>query len=154
MLKNKTRLGNNFHFKNRIPKDLTSGVVYKFYPGACNESYYDECIRHLNVRIGEHIGHHQSITKKQVKPKSTSIANHLLFYNHSISYDDISIAWEQVPIQYALVIRSFLEFYLFLIVAKLFLLNSQFFILPCVNVWTPLFALMVLLNLLSSWSWN
>ena len=24
--KNKTRLGNNFHFKGRIPKDLTSGV--------------------------------------------------------------------------------------------------------------------------------
>ena len=24
--KNKTRLGNNFHFKDRIPKDLTSGV--------------------------------------------------------------------------------------------------------------------------------
>ena len=30
VFKNKTRLGNNFHFKNRIPKDLTSGVVYKF----------------------------------------------------------------------------------------------------------------------------
>ena len=44
--------------------DLTSGVVYKFYPGACNESYYDECIRHLNVRIGEHIGYHQSPKNK------------------------------------------------------------------------------------------
>ena len=30
VFKNKIRLGNNFHFKNRIPKDLTSGVVYKF----------------------------------------------------------------------------------------------------------------------------
>ena len=30
VFKNKTRLGNNFHFKDRIPKDLTSGVVYKF----------------------------------------------------------------------------------------------------------------------------
>ena len=27
VFKNKTRLGNNFHFKDRIPKDLTSGVV-------------------------------------------------------------------------------------------------------------------------------
>ena len=56
MFKNKTRLGNNFHFKDQIPKDLTSGVVYKFQCGLCNESYYGECMRHLNVRIGEHIG--------------------------------------------------------------------------------------------------
>ena len=40
VFKNKTRLGNNFHFKDQIPKDLTSGVVYKFQCGLCNESYY------------------------------------------------------------------------------------------------------------------
>ena len=30
VFKNKTRLGSNFHFKDRNLKDLTSGVVYKF----------------------------------------------------------------------------------------------------------------------------
>ena len=30
VFKNKTRLGDNFHFKDQIPKDLTCGVVYKF----------------------------------------------------------------------------------------------------------------------------
>ena len=49
---NKTGLGNNFHFKDQIPKDLASGVVYKFQCQFCS----DECVRHLNVRIGEHIG--------------------------------------------------------------------------------------------------
>ena len=56
MFKNKTRLGNNFHFKDQIPEDLTSVVVYKFQCGLFNESYYGECMRHLDVRIGEHIG--------------------------------------------------------------------------------------------------
>ena len=56
VVKNKTRLGNNFHFKDQIPKDLTSGVVYKFQCGLCNESYYGECMKHLNVRIGDRIG--------------------------------------------------------------------------------------------------
>ena len=28
--KNKTRLGNKFHFKDRIAKDRISGAVYKF----------------------------------------------------------------------------------------------------------------------------
>ena len=56
MFKNKTRLGNTFHVKDQIPKDLTSGIVYKFQCGLCNESYYDECVSYLNVRIGERIG--------------------------------------------------------------------------------------------------
>ena len=39
VFKNKTRLGDNFHFKNGTPKDLTSGFVYKFQKGICDESY-------------------------------------------------------------------------------------------------------------------
>ena len=42
MFQIKTKLGNNFHFKDRIPKYLTSGVTYKFQYGLCNESYYGE----------------------------------------------------------------------------------------------------------------
>ena len=33
--------------------------------------------------------HH--LPKKQVRPKNSSIADHLLFCNHSTSYDDFSI---------------------------------------------------------------
>ena len=32
-----------------------------------------------------------ALTKKQVMPKNSSVADHLLFYNHSASYDDFSI---------------------------------------------------------------
>ena len=87
MFKSKTRLGNNFHFKDQILKDLTSGVVYKFQCGLCNESYHGECVTHLNVKIGEHIGP-LPLPKKQVKPKNRSVADHLSFRNHSASYDD------------------------------------------------------------------
>ena len=41
-LSKKTRLGNNVHFRDRIPKDFTSGIVYKFQCGFLNESYYGE----------------------------------------------------------------------------------------------------------------
>ena len=90
MFKNKTRLGNSFHFKDRISKDLTSGVVYKFQCGLCNESYYGDCVRHLNVRIGEDTGI-SPLTKKQFKPKNSYVAEHLLLWNYSASYDDFSI---------------------------------------------------------------
>ena len=56
VFKNKTRLGSNVHFKDQIPKDLTSGIIYEFQCGLCKESYYGECVRHLNIRIGDHIG--------------------------------------------------------------------------------------------------
>ena len=63
VLKNKTRLGNNFHFKDQIPKDLTSGIGCKFQCGLCNESHYGECMRHVNVRIGEHYQLHSLLNK-------------------------------------------------------------------------------------------
>ena len=40
VFQNKTRLGNNFHFKDQIPKDLTLGIVYKFQCGLYNQSNY------------------------------------------------------------------------------------------------------------------
>ena len=75
VFKNKSTLGNKFYFKDQIPKDLISGVVYKFQCGLYNESYFGECVRHLHVRIGEHIGI-SPFTKKQVKPENSSLANH------------------------------------------------------------------------------
>ena len=90
MFENKTRVGNIFHLKGLILKYLTCGVVYEFQCGLCCESYYGECVRHLNVRIGEHIGI-SPLTKKQVKPKNSSVNDHLLLCNQSASYDNFSI---------------------------------------------------------------
>ena len=36
--------------------NLTSDVVFKLQCGFCNESYYCECVRHLTVKMSEHIG--------------------------------------------------------------------------------------------------
>ena len=65
VFKSKSRLGNNFQFKDWISKDLTSGVVSNFQCVLCNESYYGESGRHLYARVDEHIGISQR-TKKQV----------------------------------------------------------------------------------------
>ena len=78
--KNSTRLGSAFHVKYHIPKNLNFSV----------ESYYGEFVRHLALRTDEHIGI-SSLTKKQVKPKNSSVDNHLLFCNHLASYNDFSI---------------------------------------------------------------
>ena len=54
--KSQNILSNNFHFKDPAAQILTPGVVYKFQCGLYNESYYGECVRHLAIKSGEHIG--------------------------------------------------------------------------------------------------
>ena len=90
MFKRQNKLAKAFRFKNRITKELTSGVVYKFQCGLCNEPYYGECVRHLNVRTGEHI-RISPLTKKKVKPKGSAASDHLLLCNHSPSFENFSV---------------------------------------------------------------
>ena len=47
-------------------------------------------MRHLNVTIGEHIAV-SPLTRKQVKSNNSSVADHLLIFNHLASYDDFNI---------------------------------------------------------------
>ena len=91
VFKCQARLSNSFRYKDPIPKDLISGVVYKFQCGLCNESYYVESIRHLDIRSGEHIGV-SPLTGKKVKPSNNSaICDHLLHCNFLPSFDNFSV---------------------------------------------------------------
>ena len=91
VFKCQTRLSNSFRYKDPIPKDLISGVVYKFQCGLCNESYYGESIRHLDIRSGEHIGV-SPLTGKNVEASNNSaICDHLLHCNFLPSFDNFSV---------------------------------------------------------------
>ena len=86
-----TKLSNFFRFKDPIPKDLISRIVCKFQCGLCNEPYYGESIRHLDIRSGEHMGV-SPLTGKKVKPVNNSAArDHLLHCNYLPSFDNFSI---------------------------------------------------------------
>ena len=90
VFKSQNKLANVFRFKNRTPKELTSGAVYKFQCRLCNGSHYGECIRYLNVRIGEHI-EISPLTKKKAKPKGSAVSYHLLLCNHFPSFQNFSV---------------------------------------------------------------
>ena len=91
IFKSQNKLCNNFHFKDPVPQILTSGVVYKFQCGLCNESYYGECVRHLALRSGEHIGI-SPLTSKRVQPrKDSAVCHHLLNCNYSPTFEDFSV---------------------------------------------------------------
>ena len=69
---------------------LTSGVLYKFQCGLRNKSYYGQCVRHLAVRSGGHIGT-SPLTNKRVRPrKDGAVCHHFLNCNYSPTFEDFS----------------------------------------------------------------
>ena len=82
-----------FTFKDKLPKMLLSGLLYKCKCGGCNATYYGKAKPHFNVRICEHLGI-SHLTKKKVKidyNKLMAIQEHLLCCNYSQSFEDFSI---------------------------------------------------------------
>ena len=55
VFKSQRKLVNVFRFKDRLPFELVSGVVYKYTCGRCNSSYYGETDRLLKVRSRKRI---------------------------------------------------------------------------------------------------
>ena len=56
IFKSQKNLCTKFHFEDNVPQILTSGAVYKFQCGLCNETYYGQCVRHFAVS-GEYFDH-------------------------------------------------------------------------------------------------
>ena len=91
VFKSQRKLASVFRFKDRLPYDLVSGVVYKYTCGSCKSSYYGEMDRPLKVRSREHIGI-SPLTMKKIKPsKESAICDHLLICNNVPSFDEFSI---------------------------------------------------------------
>ena len=91
IFKNERKLSNIFRFKDCVPYDLVSGVVYDYTCSRCSSSYYGETERHIKVRSGEHIGI-SPLTFEKTKPsKESSIRDHLLECDNNLSFDDFTI---------------------------------------------------------------
>ena len=82
---------NNVRFKDLVPQIITSGVVYKFQCGLCNESYYTQCVRHLVVRCGEHIGISPLNSKRVQSRTDSAVCLHLLNCNYSPTFEDFIV---------------------------------------------------------------
>ena len=85
---------NNVCCKHPITQILTAGLVYKFQCGLYNESYYVECLRHLSLISGEHIGI-SPLTNKRVKPrKNSAFCHNLLHCNYYPTFEDTSALYQ------------------------------------------------------------
>ena len=82
-------LSSLFRFKDLIPLELQSHIVYKFLCDNCNVTYYGKTECHLNVRSCEHIGIH--LTGKTIECKSSLVPYHLLLHNHDSDFNNFTI---------------------------------------------------------------
>ena len=91
ILKSRNHLSSLFRFKDVIPKELRSHLVYKVSCSSCNATYYGKTERHLNVRSGEHIGL-SPLTEYRVACKPSAISDHLLLHeDNNSSFNNFSI---------------------------------------------------------------
>ena len=60
------RVKSFFTFKDKSPKMLLSGLVYKYKCGGCNATYYGKTKSHSKAQICEHLGI-SHLTGKKVK---------------------------------------------------------------------------------------
>ena len=97
IFKSTTPLSNFFRFKDKVPFNLRSNVVYKLSSGRCNATFYGETCRHLNIRVGEDSGVSPLTGKKSKAKTTTAIKDHMLFCYHVVSVEDFKILANSNP---------------------------------------------------------
>ena len=90
ILKLTKRFSSIFRFKNVIPKELLSHLVYKCLCSNCNVTYYGKTERHLNVRSSEHISI-SYLTGKRIECKPSAVSDHLILHKHDSDFKDFNI---------------------------------------------------------------
>ena len=75
------RLSNYFGFKDKVPLNCRSFILYKFVCNKCNLVYYGKTFRHFKVRVFEHLGTSlktgKSFAYNPNNINNTAVLNHL-----------------------------------------------------------------------------
>ena len=92
VFKIQNRLRNKFRFKDIIPEELKSNLLYKYTCSSCNAKYEGETSRHCYVRFCEHLG----ITPLLGRPSRrkliiSPIYDHIQQTGHTGTLDDFEI---------------------------------------------------------------
>ena len=91
ILTNGNTMSNLFKFKDRLPKMLCSGIVYKYSCGDCNATYVGKSQRHLKTRVSEHRGLSVRTGRPIAKPSFSNIRDHAWKADHRINEDNFEI---------------------------------------------------------------
>ena len=87
------KLRNFFSFKDKIPTNLKSLVLYKFKCSDCKITYIGKTSRHFQIRYSEHLGISKvtNLPLKYNKKSSTAVGDHIYTCNHKNSQENFKI---------------------------------------------------------------
>ena len=92
IFRSQRRLKTLFKFKDSLPDELQSFIVYKFTCGACNSSYVGKTDRHRHIRWCEHLKlqpFRGGPSKSKQKP--TSVEIHKTTTGHETLYENFEV---------------------------------------------------------------
>ena len=82
-----------FSFKDKVPKNLKSLVLYKFKCSDCNITSIGKTYRHFQIRFSKHLGISKTtnLPLKYNKKSSTAVRDHIHVCNHQNTSDNFRI---------------------------------------------------------------
>lgn len=91
VLRNRLSIGTFFRYKDRLPKLVHSGVVYKYCCASCQASYVGSTYQRLFTRVTQHQGRSHRTGQMLSTPSASSVRDHALACGSSLSGDDFEI---------------------------------------------------------------
>ena len=89
--KNKFQLKSFFNFKDRLPADLRSHIIYEFQCESCQDSYIGSTTKQAKVRFSQHLGVSPRTDRHVTSPSHSSPRQHCENKNHPFKYSNFSI---------------------------------------------------------------
>ena len=80
-----------FKFKDVVPLELQSSVIYKYKCNCCNAMYIGRSKRHLSARIFQHKGRSIRTNRMLSNPPFSAIRNHSESADHPILNESFSV---------------------------------------------------------------
>ena len=78
---NSFKISSYFNFKDRLPTDLRSSVIYKFTCPSCQAGYIGSTIRAFKVRTDEHLGQSSRTGRRLHSPPHSAVRDHTVLCN-------------------------------------------------------------------------
>jgi len=110
IFRTKNIIQNLFKFKDTVPSELKSNIVYKYTCDSCKASYIGKTTKHLKTRISQHLGISDRTGTQMTKPPFSAIRNHADDTDHPIHRKDFSVLASTPYHQQLLIMESILTY--------------------------------------------
>ena len=91
VLSNPYKIGSFFKFKDKIPSDVQSRVIYEYKCSSCNARYIGSTCRAFKTRRLEHLGRSIHTGRPITNPSFSNIREHGEQENHPLSHSNFKI---------------------------------------------------------------